>query len=126
MSDFLVAYFHTEVEANASAEKLLAHGIHQDQLTLYPEREANTSPIDDALSALSSVAPVTLAEIVNPIPEMISGPSAEAPPLAGSATLTVVLTDPVSVNDVCSVLKDSGAYLIDVTEKNVTQEYPDM
>ncbi|MBE1161511.1 hypothetical protein [Dyella acidiphila] len=45
---------------------------------------------------------------------------------AGGITLTVTLKDPYLTNDACSVLKETGAALIDVTHHNVTQEYPDM
>ncbi|MBE1161846.1 hypothetical protein [Dyella acidiphila] len=114
MGDFLVAYFHTQLEAITSANKLQAYGVQRERVTIHvPEQaefDASASPQD----------------VAAPSYDLRTEEPPEAPPLSGSTTLAVALKDHNSINDVCSVLKDAGAYLIDVTEKNVAQEYPDM
>ena len=114
MGEFLVAYFHTQMEAVTSAKKLAAYGVQRDRVTIrVPGKLAmgidRKSQTADAAHDLRSEEPPVI-----PLP------------LNNSTTLAVALKDSASINDVCSVLKDAGAYLIDVTEKNLAQEYPDM
>jgi hypothetical protein len=110
MSDFLVAYFHTQSEAVESAEKLLACGILRKHVTLHVANRPEADNDDGS--------------------PQIPDPGPDGPPGATlwseGITLSVILKDPVTITEVCSVLEETGAYLIDVTEQNVTQEYPDM
>jgi hypothetical protein len=125
MGDFLVAYFHTRLEAITSAKKLMAYGVQRDRVTIHvPEK-----PAKEADSTHSSSSPddnLKHRDAAETSYDMISEEPPERPLLSGSSTLAVTLKDHASINDVCLVLKDAGAYLIDVTEHNVAQEYPDM
>lgn len=117
MSDYLVAYFHTQMEAVTSAKKLQAYGLQRERVTIHVPA-GNDAEADPSTHAQ--------LDITEPSYTLRAEQPPEAPPLSGSTTLAVALKDHNSINDVCSVLKDAGAYLIDVTEKNVAQEYPDM
>jgi hypothetical protein len=101
--DFLVAYFRTHSEAVNSAEKLLAHGLQRDRISIHVPGEEATEL--ESVGALSKIPP-------------------EWPFSGGSTILSVVLKRHASVDDVCLVLKDAGAYLIDVTEQTTMPEYP--
>jgi hypothetical protein len=125
MSDFLVAYFHTQLEAVTSAEQLLAYGVERDKVTIHVPGQPATG-LDGVNAKPPAGHKLAHADIAAPSYDLRSEEPQEAPPLSGSTTLAVALKDRISINDVCSVLKDTGAYLIDVTEKNVAQEYPDM
>jgi hypothetical protein len=108
MSDFLVAYFYTQMEAASSVERLLSCGVQSNQVTLHVMDRPEAG--NDGTSDMIMVPDGTAAHAF----------------LEEGITLNVTLKDSVMINDVCTVLKDTGAYLIDVTEHNVTQEYPDM
>ncbi|GLQ51958.1 hypothetical protein ACFFJT_14235 [Dyella flava] len=125
MSDFLVAYFHTQREAVTSANKLLAYGVERDKVILHVPGEPATR-LDNMKSAPAADEALVHPHIAQPSYDLRSEEPQEAPQLSTSTTLAVALRDHASINDVCSVLKETGAYLIDVTEKNVAQEYPDM
>lgn len=107
MSDFLVAYFHTPLDAVTSARQLLAFGVQRDRVTLRVEGHKTLENEPNGASRSSSEA---------------MGPA----DLTGSITLSVTLIDSILVNEVCAVLKGTGAYLIDVMEQNVAREYPDL
>jgi hypothetical protein len=107
MSDFLVAYFHTQLDAVTSAKQLLAFGVQRERVTLRVEGHKTSENKPDATSGSS---------------REVSGHA----DLAGSITLSVTLIDSMLINDICAALKGTGAYLIDVMEQNVTQEYPDL
>jgi hypothetical protein len=125
MSDFLVAYFHTQLEAVISAKKLLAFGLERDKVTIHvPGKPA--MGLEGVHSTTSSDHKSGQQDIAATSTILPAEESPEPPPLRGCTTLAVALKDRISINDVCSVLKDAGAYLIDVTEKNLAQEYPDM
>jgi hypothetical protein len=112
VSDFLVAYFRTQLEAVTSARKLLACGVRRERVTLQIPNGQLQRADGNGGEYKSS-----LHQAQQP---------AEHSALARSIMLSVTLEDAVPMNEVCSVLKEQGAYLIDVTEHNVTQEYPDM
>jgi hypothetical protein len=108
MSDFLVAYFHTQNEAASSANRLMTCGVPRNHVTLHADDRPAADNDDESEAIMAPDG--TCAHVI----------------LAEGITLSVTLKDSLMINDVCSLLKESGAYLIDVTDHNVTQEYPDM
>lgn len=114
MSDFVVAYFHTQNDAVTSAKKLMTCGVQRSHVKMHVDRQKAEDQLASAHD--EGAVPVFLE------PEAAVGIAT----LAESVTLSVALPNAMMINDVCSMLKDTGAYLIDVTEHNATQEYPDM
>jgi hypothetical protein len=136
MSEFLVAYFHTQRDAVTSARKLQTCGVQRERMAIHGPRESAT---DDGLARAAPAVSVPSHALqagaftdVEPMPAepVITEPRAiepaEIPGLAASTTLTITLNDRPPIDDVCTVLKDAGAYLIDVTERNIARQYPDM
>lgn len=116
MSDFLVAYFHSQGEAFASARTLLARGLRSERLSIrIPGKPATTLDDDVAHRDIDDASR--------------DNPSNEQPEnaVAGAGTtLSVALRGyAFIIVDVCLMLKEAGAYLIDVTEQNAIQDYSD-
>jgi hypothetical protein len=133
MSEFLVAYFHTQLDAVTSARKLQTCGVQRERMTIHAPRESTN---DDGPASSATADGVTRergtasehapqGEEFTDIERGDIEPT-EIPGLDASTTLTITLNDRPPIDDVCALLKDAGAYLIDVTERNVAQQYPDM
>jgi hypothetical protein len=125
MGDFLLAYFHTQLEAVASAKKLVAYGVRRDRVSVHLQGDLSAEH-GSANSASFSDSELPQGDLPGSSSGLISNEPLEKQLFNGSSTLAVTLKDHASINDVCLVLKDAGAYLIDVTEHNAVQEYPDM
>jgi methyl coenzyme M reductase subunit D len=123
MSEFLVAYFYTQLDAVTSARKLLTCGVQRDRMTIHGPQEPDTVA---ASSAQTTKASHTRRSVAEPAHALQGEEPMDIPGLNASTTLTVTLNDRPPIDDVCTVLKDAGAYLIDVTERNIAQQYPDM
>lgn len=102
MSDFLVAHFHTQLDAVTSAKQLLAFGVQRERVTLRVEGHKTLENKPDATSGSS---------------REVSGHA----DLAGSITPSVTLIDSMLINEMCAALKGTVAYLIDVMEH---ERYP--
>ena len=118
MSDFLVAYFHTQGEALASARKLLAYGLRSERVSIHVPGKPSTTLDDD-------VAHRDIEESSRDF-DCMSNELIDNAALGASTMLSVALRGyAFIVVDVCRMLKDAGAYLIDVTEQNAIQECSD-
>jgi hypothetical protein len=116
MSDFLVAYFHTQGEALASARSLLAYGLRSERVSIHIPGKPSTTLDDD----------VAHRDIEESSRDCMPNELIESAALGASTMLSVALRGyAFIVVDVCRMLKDAGAYLIDVTEQNAIQEYSD-
>jgi hypothetical protein len=138
MSEFLVAYFHTQLDAVTSARKLQTCGVQRERMTIHAPRESTNDdgPASLATEANAKGAPgkppehahLPQGNAFSDFTDIEQGDvePTEIPGLDASTTLTITLNDRPPIDDVCTLLKDAGAYLIDVTERNVAQQYPDM
>jgi hypothetical protein len=116
MSDFLVAYFHTQGEALASARKLLAYGLRSERVSIrIPGRPSTTLDDDVAHREIEDASRDNTPD----------EPAQSASTDAGTMVSVALRGWAFIVVDVCLMLKEAGAYLIDVTEQNAIQEYSD-
>ncbi|MBE1161521.1 hypothetical protein [Dyella acidiphila] len=111
MSDFLVAYFYTQTEAVMSAMKLMAYGVQRSHLKMHVENRA-TFECRPAATYSKGDSPVALEAAA--MPNMDSSTE--------NVSLRVMLTNSVMMDNVCSMLRDTGAHHIDVVEHHVEQE----
>lgn len=125
MSDFLVAYFHTQSEAFASVKQLLAHGLRRERVSIrIPGKPAIALDGTEAILSSSEEFACSGNE-ERPRVGASAVPAESAPPGAGTVVAVTLKGYAFIVVDVCLMLKDAGAYLIDVTEQNAIHEYSD-
>jgi hypothetical protein len=109
MSDVLVAYFHSQLEAVNAAKELLMHGIQRDDLKLHVADRAETKCHGRHLVVINAAADGSQVPVVR----------------ANGITLSVVVKDGTNGDDLRALLAVMGAYFMDVPTRNAAQASPD-